>query len=150
ARRARLTPPRPRARSTRARALPAVGLRASRRLVERLRGGAGRARPLAASPRFAAPLAPARRTPAVARRSRRRWKLQGADHDRLSPAGTRLRGFAVRRPPAHLRRQSRYPRCAEDSAAQCLRLVFPRRTRDLRPHPGGYGGARALAAGLVV
>src|ERR671936_658540 len=95
------------------------------------------------------PLAPARRAPAAARGSRRRRKLQGADHDRLSPAGARLRGFAVRRPAAHLRHQSRHPRRAQDSAAQRLWLVFPRRARDLRSHPGGYGGARALAAGLV-
>src|SRR6516164_10506163 len=152
ARRAFHRTPRPRARPARAQTLPVARFWLARRVDERPRRGAGRARALAAPPRRKAPLAPRRRTSAASRRSRSRRKLQGADHDRVPPAGARVRSVPVWRSATHIRDQNRHTGCAEDSAAQRLRLVFPRRARQVCPYAGRDGRAVALAAaaGVVV
>ena len=116
---------RPRARSARAQALPVSGFRTSGRIGDRPRRGAGRAGTLASSPRPPAPITPRQRTPAAPGRSGSRRIVQVADHDRLPPAGACLCGFALQRPPAHIRGQGRHPGRAQESfCATCTAGFF--------------------------
>src|SRR5262249_54296574 len=74
-------------------------------------------------------------------------RLKGADQDGLRAGGAGGGGFALQRSATHVRDQDRHSGCAEDSAAQRLRLVFSRRARQVCPHARRYGRALTLAAG---
>src|SRR5262249_58501334 len=67
-------------------------------------------------------------------------------------ASVRVGGLCVGRRATHSGYKNRHTGCADDSAAQRLRLVFPRRARQVCPYAGRDGRTVALAAaaGVVV